>query len=193
VGPWQIAALWKAYAGGPQTMVMVGETAETLTCAKGMILTPHCSFKDCPALDYLVVPGGFSAFDEMQNQRLLGFLKAAALRAQHTMSVCTGSFLLQAAGLLDGKSATTNWKALDQFEALDGVTLVEDRIVRDGNIWTSGGVAAGIDMMLAMIAELAGPDVAGTVQRHAEYYPPQKQYGPPDPGDMRVPEYFRSL
>jgi len=193
VGPWQIAALWKAYADGPQNLLMVGESTAQLTCAKGMLLTPHCDFATCPPLDFLVVPGGFSAFDEMKNPKLLAFLAAVGRDADHSMSVCTGSFLLQAAGLLAGKKATSNWKALDQFEALEGVTLVEDRIVRDGNIWTSGGVAAGIDMMLAMIADLAGRDVAGVVQRHAEYYPPQTKYADPNPGDMRVPAYFKTL
>ncbi|MEM8799525.1 MAG: DJ-1/PfpI family protein [Pseudomonadota bacterium] len=193
VGPWQMAALWKAYADGPQNLHMVGQTAEPLTCAKGMILTPHVSFADCPPLDYLLVPGGFSVFEMLQDEGFISFLKSRGMAAEHVLSVCSGSFLLHKAGLLDGRKATTNWKVLDQFEALPGVTLVEERIVRDSNIWTSGGVAAGIDLVLALIADVAGRAAAGIVQRHGEYYPPQIYYAEPSDIDQRVPSYFKSL
>jgi transcriptional regulator GlxA family with amidase domain len=85
--------------------------------------------------------------------------------------------LLQAAGLLEGKRATTHWFSLERLSDLPGVSVVEERFVRDGNIWTAAGVSAGIDLALALIADQAGEDTAGQVQLAIEYYPSSKRYG----------------
>jgi transcriptional regulator GlxA family with amidase domain len=93
------------------------------------------------------------------------------------LSVCTGAFILQAAGLLKGKKATTHWRSLDRLREFQEVSVIEERFVRDGNIWTAAGISAGIDLALAFVADQAGKEVAGKVQLHAEYYPDNTKYG----------------
>jgi len=90
--------------------------------------------------------------------------------------VCSGSFVLEAAGLLKGKKATTYWNSIPKLRKT-GVLVVEDRFVRDGNVWTSGGVSTGIDLALALIADQAGEETAGKVQLTVEYYPLLRKYG----------------
>jgi transcriptional regulator GlxA family with amidase domain len=109
---------------------------------------------------------------------LINFIRHRAPSCRYILSVCTGAFLLQAAGLLRNKRATTHWKSLRRLRACGDVTVIEERFVRDGNIWTASGISAGIDLALAFVAELAGEDMAGKVQQlAAEYYPQQRIYG----------------
>ncbi len=169
IGPWEMATMWRDYAGGPGC-VTVGETAGEVTCAKGLVTRAEHSFATCPPLDYLLVPGGFSALDEMHNERLVGWVRERAGTCRHVLSVCTGAFILQAAGLLDGRRATTHWKAMDGLRDL-GIDAVKQRWVRDGNVWTSAGVSAGMDLLLGFIAEIDGDRAAASVQHNAEYYP----------------------
>ncbi len=93
------------------------------------------------------------------------------------LSVCTGSRILHAAGLLKGKKATTYWKCLSELQEQGDVRIAEERFVRDGKIWTAAGVSAGIDMALAFIAAQAGDETAGKVQLYTEYYPSSVKYG----------------
>lgn len=176
IGPWEMATMWRDYAKGP-ACVTVSQTGGRVDCAKGLKSIADHSFADCPPLDYLLVPGGFAAFDEMRNEALVAWVRATAASAQHVLSVCTGSFILQAAGLLDGRKATTHWKALDMMRKLPGVTTVEQRWVRDGNVWTSAGVSAGMDLLLGFVEAIDGPEAAGAVQKNAEYYPDGRIYG----------------
>ncbi|MBS1719581.1 MAG: DJ-1/PfpI family protein [Armatimonadetes bacterium] len=176
VGPWEMLTMWKQVAGGPECLI-VAEKVGPVTCAKGLTLLPHASFDDCPTLDLLVVPGGRGTRREVHNPAILDFIRQRAEGCQLALSVCTGAFLLQAAGLLDGKRATTHWESLDRLRALPGVEVLEERFTVDGKIWTSAGVSAGIDMTLAAIAHLAGDEVAGKVQLHAEYFPSDARYG----------------
>lgn len=176
VGPWEMAAMWKQIADGPNC-IMIAETRQAVTCAKGMSVNPHHAFEDCPALDYLLVPGGQGTRTEMNNPRLLAFVAEQSRGCKAVLSVCTGSFLLHAAGLLKGKRATTHWGSLERLRAFGDVDVVEERWVRDGAIWSSAGVSAGIDLTLAFIAEMAGEDAAARVQFASEYYPSDRQYG----------------
>ena len=150
VGPWEMATMWRDTAKGPECLT-ISENGGPVTCAEGLTCIADFSFTDCPTLDYLLVPGGVSAFDEMKNERLVGFVRERAAVAKHVLSVCTGSFILQAAGLLDGRSATTHWIAMERLKQLPGVTAVSQRWVRDGNVWTSAGVSAGMDLLLGFI------------------------------------------
>lgn len=192
VGPWELFAMWSVYADGPGTRMMVAQSREPITCAKGMIVVPHASFEEAPSFDILVVPGGYSVFDEVRNERLLQFLATQISGAKHVLSICSGTFLLHAAGVLRHRRAATNWKVLQRLRELGDVELVEERWTRDGDIWTGGGVSAGIDLTLAFIAAVAGEDVASSVQLHAEYYPSGRIYG-----DRHVrpdaPAYLRRL
>jgi transcriptional regulator GlxA family with amidase domain len=176
VGPWEMATMWRDYAKGPECLT-ISENGGPITCAKGLKCAADVSFAECPTLDYLLVPGGVSAFDEMNNERLVGFVRARAAVAQHVLSVCTGSFILHAAGLLEGRCATTHWSAMDRLRALPGVTAVTQRWVRDGNVWTSAGVSAGMDLALGFIETIDGTKAAARVQKSAEYYPDGRIYG----------------
>jgi transcriptional regulator GlxA family with amidase domain len=190
VGPWEMATMWRDYAHGPEC-VIVAEQAGALRCAKGLTIVPDHVFSTCPPLDALLVPGGFAAFDEMKNERVVAFVRASAGTGKHILSVCSGSFILLAGGLLEGRQATTHWKVLDRLREA-GVVVVEERFVRDGNIWSSGGVSAGLDLMLHFIAETAGVEAAGAVQHNAEYYPSHHVYGSMHRG-LGMPGYMANL
>jgi transcriptional regulator GlxA family with amidase domain len=118
----------------------------------------------------LCVPGGFGTLEAMEDRAYLSQLSRLASRAQFITSVCTGSLLLAAAGLLQGKRAACHWAWRDQLPAF-GVAPDPARIVRDGKIFSGGGVTAGIDMALSVVAEIAGADYAQTVQLAMEYAP----------------------
>lgn len=190
VGPYEMAAMWHQVAGGPRC-VTVAEKAESIIGAKGLSVVPHYSFDDCPSLDYLLVPGGQGTRTEVNNERLVSFVASRAESCQAVLSVCTGSFILHAAGLLAGKKATTHWGSLERLRALGDVTVVEERFVNDGRIWTSAGVSAGIDLTLAFIAATAGEEVAAKVQFASEYYPSPVRYGQFHNTHASAPRYAR--
>lgn len=177
VGPWEMLTMWSKFADGPENCVIIAQTLDTITCAKGLSINPHVSFADCPTLDYLLIPGGQGTRQEVNNRVLLEFVAQQARNCKALLSVCTGAFVLHAAGLLSGKKATTHWASLDRLRALGDVEVVEQRFVQDGNVWTSAGVSAGTDLMLAFIASAAGEEAAGKVQFAAEYYPSSIKYG----------------
>lgn len=177
VGPWEMLTLWSRTAQGPEKCLIVAQFSKTVRCAKGLSINPHVSFEQCPPLDFLLVPGGRGTRQEVDNLALIGFISEQAKLCRAVLSVCTGSFLLHRAGLLSGKKATTHWNSLDRLRALGDVTVVEERFVSDGNIWSSAGVSAGTDLMLAFIASFAGEETAGKVQLGAEYYPSASLYG----------------
>ena len=177
VGPWEMLTMWSRHADGPANCLLVAQSMEPVRCAKGMSVLPQVSFEACPSLDYLLVPGGQGTRKEVNNKVLLEFVSKQAASCKAVLSVCTGSFVLHAAGLLSGKRATTHWGSLDRLRALANVTVVEERFVQDGNVWSSAGVSAGIDLMLAFISSVASPETAGKVQFASEYYPSSAKYG----------------
>jgi len=177
VGPWEMLCMWKLIPDGPELVLTVAQTKDAVECAKGLSVNPHESFDSCPQLDYLIIPGGQGTRTEVGNAKLLDFVRQQARGCKAVLSVCTGSFVLHAAGLLSGKQATTHLGSLDRLRALGDVEVVEQRFVQDGHIWSSAGVSAGIDMTLAFIAQVAGEDVAGRVQFSSEYYPSTENYG----------------
>jgi transcriptional regulator GlxA family with amidase domain len=190
VGPWEMLGMWSKFAGGPEHHFIVAQSLEPVICAKGLSVNPHVSFQECPQLDFLLVPGGQGTRQEVDNPVLINFITKQARQCQAMLSVCTGSFLFHQAGLLSGKKATTHWNLVDRLRALGDVTVVEERFVRDGNIWSSAGVSAGIDLMLAFIADISGEETAGKVQFAAEYYPSAKRYGAAHESPM-APHYLK--
>jgi transcriptional regulator GlxA family with amidase domain len=108
VGPWEMLTMWSKLAGGPSPCLIVAESREPVACAKGLSINPHVSFAECPPLDYLLVPGGMGSRREVDNPAMLRFLADQAPRCKALLSVCTGAFVLHAAGLLSGKTATTH-------------------------------------------------------------------------------------
>ncbi len=191
VGPWELFTMWRQVAEGPQTCLIVAQSDAAVVCAKGMSVNPHVSFKDCPQLDYLLIPGGMGTRAEVNNPALLQFVRDQAKACKAVLSVCTGSFILQAAGLLNGKRATTHWGALQRLRELGEIEVIEERYTHDGTIWCSAGVSAGLDMTLAFIAATAGDDAAGKVQFAAEFYPSAKIYGH-YASDARAPAYIKA-
>ncbi len=175
-GPWEMATMWQQVAQGPACLV-VAQHAAPVVCAKGLSINPHLAFADCPQLDVLLVPGGQGTRTEVNNPVLVDFVASQARGCQAVLSVCTGAFVLHAAGLLAGRRATTHWGSLGRLRALGDVQVVEERVVQDGTVWTSAGVSAGIDLTLAYIAQVAGDAAAGKVQFAAEYYPSGLRYG----------------
>ncbi|MCC5874403.1 MAG: DJ-1/PfpI family protein [Gammaproteobacteria bacterium] len=190
IGPWEMLRVWSQYAHGPERCLIVAEHARPVICAKGLSVNPDVTFADCPQLDCLLIPGGEGTWREVDNVTLTGFVAKQAAGAQAMLSVCTGSFVLHAAGLLSGRRATTHWGSLDRLRELGDVTVVEERFVRDGHVWTAAGVSAGIDLMLAFIADQAGEETAGKVQFYAEYYPLHRRYGDAADGP-EAPAYLR--
>jgi transcriptional regulator GlxA family with amidase domain len=156
---------------------MVAQNRDPISCAKGMSLNPHVDFSACPPLDYLLVPGGEGARQQVNNEVLVRFVAEQARGCKAVLSVCTGSFILHKAGLLSGRRATTHWSFLPRLRELGDVTVCQERVVHDGNIWTAAGVSAGIDLALAFIESVAGETVAGKVQFGTEYYPSHRFFG----------------
>jgi len=134
----------------------------------------------------LCVPGGFGCVRAMEDPIYIGAIRRLAGQARYITSVCTGSLLLGAAGLLRGKRAACHWAWRDTLQIF-GATLDPARVVRDGNIITGGGVTAGIDMALTVLGEIAGQDFAQTVQLSIEYAPePPFQSGRPDQAPAHI-------
>lgn len=174
-GPWEMVGMWHKYAQGPKPLLLARDL-QPVTCAHGMRVLPDVALDAAPALTELLVPGGFAAFDEMKRPDLPGFVRRQFDAGAVTMSVCSGTFILHAAGVLAGRRASTNWKVVPMLRDA-GVEVVEERYTHDGPLWTSAGVSAGIDMLLAYIAHTRGDAVASLVQLNAEYYPEGRIYG----------------
>ncbi|SFQ60031.1 DJ-1/PfpI family protein [Amycolatopsis arida] len=160
-------------------VLTVGERATPHDTDTPLAITPTHTFADVPTPDVVVVPGGAApTLRAMADERLLDYLRTASAHATVLASVCTGALLLGAAGLLDGRRATTHWVMRDQLAAL-GATPVAERWVEDGPVLTAAGVAAGIDMALHLVTRLEGADIARTIQFAVEY-DPEPPLGPLD-------------
>jgi len=142
-------------------------------CSKGLRIEMDHGFADAPKLDVLLVPGGQGTRREVDNPELLAWIADVAPGCQWVTSVCTGSFLLAEAGPAAGKRITTHWGAIDMVRKRGkaGEVLENIRYVRDGNVVTSAGVSAGIDMALWLMGEMYSPDFARGIQRNMEYDP----------------------
>jgi len=183
-----LTGAYEVLARMPDTRVhLVASTLDPVRSEWGLTILPDATFGDAPALDVLCVPGGWGVNGRLDDQALLDFLRARADHARYITSVCSGAFLLGAAGLLRGYRATTHWLSLDLLPLL-GADPVRQRVVRDRNRITGAGVTAGIDFGLALAAELFGPATAQWIQLAIEYAPaPPFDSGSPDtaPDDIR--------
>ena len=150
------------------------ERAGTVTATGGLKVSPDHTLETCPPLDILVVPGGWGTRAEIKNTRLLAWIAERATQVETLTSVCTGSMLLGQAGLLDGRHATTHWRSLDRMRQSFPKVTVEDKqhVVEDGDVLTSAGISAGIDMALRVVARYHGEAIARNTARNMEYrYP----------------------
>ena len=181
---------------GPQTVLcgpadthLVARSREPFLTDTGIMMHPTATFDEIPAdIDVLFVPGGPGQVDVVQDDETLAFLADRGSRARYVTSVCTGSLMLGAAGLLQGYKATTHWAARPLL-SMFGAEPVDERVVVDRNRITGGGVTAGIDFGLVLLAEIMGDDVARTTQLLMEYDPaPFSDFGNPVNADEETIE-----
>ncbi|WP_432571755.1 DJ-1/PfpI family protein [Kineococcus sp. SYSU DK005] len=174
VGPWEVLAHWtRTHPEDGWAVTCLSRDGRPVTCAKGLVLGAHHSFADAPALDVLLHPGGHGTRPQLRDEQHLEWVRRQRERVPLMTSVCTGALVYAAAGLLAGRPATTYWGALELLGELDPSIEVrgEERFVDDGDVVTSAGVSAGIDMALHLVARLAGPERARQVRRGIQYDP----------------------
>ncbi|MBF7982064.1 MULTISPECIES: DJ-1/PfpI family protein [Rahnella] len=162
---------YEVLARAPNTKVhLIWKSLNLVVSDRGMAIQPTTTFETCPDLDVICVPGGPGQIYLMDDEEVLSFIRTQSKQAKLVTSVCTGSLVLGAAGLLDGYKATTHWASLDQL-ALLGAEPVNERVVRDRNRITGAGVTSGIDFALNVVSEMYGSDIAQNIQLHMEYDP----------------------
>jgi transcriptional regulator GlxA family with amidase domain len=177
VGPWQVfassASVRDREGAGTDTVVTVAERPGHVHAGKQPLqILPNTTFEEHPPLDVVVVPGGAGTRHEETNPATLDWIRRVAERADWVTSVCTGARLLHAAGPARGRRVATDWEFEDELEARGDVTVVRDaRYVVDGNLVTSQGVSAGIDMALWLVGRLHGRDHSRFVRRKIQYEP----------------------
>jgi transcriptional regulator GlxA family with amidase domain len=159
----------------PFEVILVAERPEVVTATGGLKVMPDVSLAACPPLDVLVVPGGWGTRREIGNPVLREWIAERGRQVETLTSVCTGAMLLGHTGLLDARHATTHWRSLDWMsESFPRVTVERDlHVVEDGNVLTSAGISAGIDMSLRVVARYHGETIARATARHMEYPFPQ--------------------
>ena len=151
-----------------------------------LMLTPTVTFADCPQLDVICIPGGFGTDALLNDEETLDFVRKQASGAKFVTSVCTGSLVLGAAGLLKGYNAATHWSAMELL-ALFGATPTKTRVCIDRNRVTGGGVTAGIDFALKLVSLLVDRTTAEAIQLRLEYNPaPPFNAGSPDTAPAEV-------
>jgi len=173
-GPWEVLAAWAEQ--WPDDGVRVFTLARKdgpVTCAKGLRVLPDETWETAPPLDVLVYPGGRGTPKELTDEAVLDWIRGHARSGALVTSVCTGSLVLAAAGLLDGKPATTHWQSLELLPTLGTEVEVrpDDRFVDTGAVITAAGVSAGIDMAPHLVARLHSPERAREVRRYIQYDP----------------------
>jgi cyclohexyl-isocyanide hydratase len=172
---------------------LIWKTLDPVKAVGGMSIVPDTTLENSPQLDLICVPGGPGMSALMVDDEILDFLRKQAAGARYVTSVCTGSLLLGAAGLLKDKRAATHWMLMELLPTL-GAIPVSERVVVDGNVITGGGVTAGIDFGLKVAAEVAGENVAKSIQLQIEYDPqPPFDSGHPRSADPALVEKLKKL
>ena len=173
-GPWEVLAAWsRQWPDDGVEVFTAAPTADPVTCAKGLRVLPDHSWENAPAFDVLVYPGGRGTRRELEDDNVLAWLRGLRERGTLLTSVCTGSLVYAAAGLLEGRPATTYGSLLDYLGELDPTIDVRrnDRFVDSGDVVTAAGVSAGIDMALHLVARLHSVERAREVRRYVQYDP----------------------
>jgi cyclohexyl-isocyanide hydratase len=152
------------------TYRLYGKTTQSVRDHRGLVLMPDATLADAPQLDVLHVPGGFGQEGVMEDEDVLGWIRRQAAGARCVFSVCTGALICGAAGLLNGRRATTHWASFHLLPFF-GAIPVNERVVIDGNFVFAGGVTAGIDGALRVAADLRGDEVAQSIQLYMQYAP----------------------
>ncbi len=178
----------------PDTEIIVASaTGEPITVDGGLTFSGLARLSSVPRCDVLCVPGGFGTTQAMEDPEFMTQVKRLAAGARYVTSVCTGSLILGAAGLLKGRRAACHWSSRELLP-LFGAIPDESRVVRDGNVFTGGGVTAGIDFALVLAAELAGEETARLTQLYLEYAPePPFASGRPETAEPELLKRAREL
>jgi transcriptional regulator GlxA family with amidase domain len=178
VGPFEVFTMLSEAAkkggyGARNNVVLISQTGEDIVGAKGMRIGVEFSIDTAPKLDVLCIPGGNGTRIQIRNKKLLDWVAQTAAQCTWVSSVCTGSFVLAAAGLTENKNITTHWAATEEFFdlGLKGNMNKNIRYVVDGNLVTSAGVSAGIDMALWLTGQMHSIELARATQRAMEYDP----------------------
>lgn len=188
VGPYEMLAR----TPGAETVFVAERTGPVRNDNGSLALVADRTFAEVPTPDVVVVPGGPGQSDQMENEALLGWLRTADATSTWTTSVCTGSLLLAAAGLLTGRRATSHWLALDFLKGY-GAEATGERVVVDGKYVTAAGVSSGIDMALTLLGRIVGEEHAMAVQLLTEYDPqPPYDAGSPAKAPAALVEKFRT-
>jgi cyclohexyl-isocyanide hydratase len=183
-------APFEVFARMPDSEVLlISKDMNPVKSDKGLAILPTHTFENCPQLDLICVPGGGGVNQVIEDEISLNFLKQQAQKAQYITSVCTGSLALAVAGLLDGYKATTHWLSIDLLRKFKDIEIIEERVVKDRNRFTGGGVTAGIDFALTVAAEIYGENIAKEIQLMIEYNPqPPFESGSPKMADADILE-----
>jgi transcriptional regulator GlxA family with amidase domain len=174
VGPWEVLAAWTlAHPEDGWAVGCISRDGTPVRAAKGLVLGAHDSFDSMPPVEVLIHPGGPGTRTLMRDPDHLAWVQGQRASVRLMTSVCTGALVYAAAGLLTGRPATTHWQSVDVLARLDPSVAVrpEARFVDDGDVITSAGVSAGIDMALHLVARLAGRDRAREVRAAIQYEP----------------------
>ncbi len=189
VGPYEVVQRLP----GAEITWLAAEPGPVGTDTGQLHLHADAAFEDLPDPDILIVPGGTGTYDALDDERLVGWIRRAHETSQWTTSVCTGSLLLGAAGVLDGLDATSHWLDLEALERF-GARPTGRRVVQQGKIITAAGVSSGIDMGLVLAAKIAGPEIAQAIQLGIEYDPePPFDAGSPEKAPPEIVELVRGL
>jgi transcriptional regulator GlxA family with amidase domain len=173
-GPWEVLAAWaQQWPDDGVEVLTVAESLEPVRCAKGLRVVPDATWETAGKLDVLVYPGGMGTRPQLADEDVLERLRGLAATGTLMTSVCTGSLVYAAAGLLDGRPATTYWDQLGYLPTLgrDIDVRPDARFVDSGEVVTAAGVSAGIDMALHLVARLHSPERARDVRRYIQYDP----------------------
>jgi cyclohexyl-isocyanide hydratase len=187
--------LFSSMMGAKIYLVSPTDDLKPVTSGEGLVIVPTHTLSECPkVLDILFVPGGAKGtLEAMKNTKLIDFIASRAATSRYVTSVCTGSLLLGKAGLLKGKKATSHWAMLELLPEF-GAIPVKQRVVWDGKLITGGGVTAGIDFGLQIVAALRGKTYAQTIQLQAEYDPvPPYNSGSPEKADPFVRDNLKGI
>jgi transcriptional regulator GlxA family with amidase domain len=172
-GPWEVLSYWARMIAPDAEVLTVAATLDPVRAAKGLRVLPDTTWDDAGPIDVLLMPGGHGTRALFDEEALHERLRTLATGGTLMTSVCTGSLVYAAAGLLHGRPATTHYSTLDLLAELDGTIEVrpEARYVDDGDVITSAGVSAGIDMALHLVVRLDSEDAARRVKREIQYDP----------------------
>jgi putative intracellular protease/amidase len=178
---------------GAEVKFVGKERGEYRTDTKSLALVADYALSEVPSPDILVMPGGFGTRELIEDTEVVDWVRAAHVHTTWTTSVCTGSLVLGAAGLLEGLDATTHWKELESLRQY-GASPTLKRVVEQGKIVTAAGVSAGIDMALTLMARIAGDDVAKTIQLAIEYDPqPPFDCGSPAKAPKEIVDFLTGV